>query len=797
MLLKAEVVKNDPKPALLTDRKRVVVSLRLVMTLAVVAVSFPQVMKAGPSFLTVLVLYFSTNFVLCFEKRSVFLQRFPVGSLLIFDLAVVTVLMALSGETRAVFYEAFFLIILMAALTRSALASSIIAAISAVIYSVVVGTSEPAGIFDIHFSTRIALFFVTALFAGYMAQEIRAGRKRQDHLLREMQVERGHHRRFESFYRVLFEQSADGILLVGKDKKVKESNSKMEEILGRNPIGESQRNVLNLTDTDVRPVNHSEAPEAAVDYQEVFGVDLTTTSGTKVPCEVTVRSFSVEGEPYRLFLLRDVRAMRENDKRMAEFEKKSMLGGFISSITHEINNSLYAVVGFSELILSGQASASEIQEYAKHILDGGRRCKKVVKGFLEQSRSKAFSPESAYLGEIVRKAVALMHFHVRYHLVRVTLILDNTVKVIVDEQQIEHVVLNLMSNAVRAMQGRPKRLLMVQAGPGPKGALIEVKDTGCGIPSDNLPRLFQRGFTETTDGTGHGLGLALCQEIIARHDGEIHVESIVEKVTSFSVHLPIAKPATRKKTETILVVEDEAEIRDFISNVLQEQGYTVLVAGDVGKAIEICKQHTETIHLLVTDVVMPKMNGRQLAAELVKLRRGLKVLYMSGYTDNTLTHHGAVDSGVALLQKPIRPDTLLKKVREVMNVENANASEKKVVLLVDDDEILLELIAHDCANKGYEMVGVSTVSAALNEISKRAFDVLVVDMNIPGTDGYRILREIRATGNSTPALIHTGDASSVDMDALGLLGVVEVVEKSNDSHQLLKIIQETTRAPRC
>jgi CheY-like chemotaxis protein len=208
--------------------------------------------------------------------------------------------------------------------------------------------------------------------------------------------------------------------------------------------------------------------------------------------------------------------------------------------------------------------------------------------------------------------------------------------------------------------------------------LLAVSDTGTGMDKETQSRIFEPFFTTKDPGKGTGLGLSTVFGIVQQSGGSIWVYSEPGVGTSFKLYFPCAlgdadeaiesaPPAAIHGTETVLLVEDQDEVRRVASEILRRQGYCVLETRNAGEALLECERHSRTIHLLLTDVVMPRMNGRELAERLLKTRPGLRVLYMSGYTENAVVDHGILDSGIAYLQKPLVPLALARRVREVLD----------------------------------------------------------------------------------------------------------------------------------
>jgi len=314
------------------------------------------------------------------------------------------------------------------------------------------------------------------------------------------------------------------------------------------------------------------------------------------------------------------------------------------------------------------------------------------------SRRQVFQMRVVNLNEVIRDLLKMLRRIIGEHIEIKANLADNLKSVKADSGQLEQVLMNLGVNARDAMPkgGRltfeTKNVVLdehfvrqhVGSSPGPH-VLLTVSDTGTGMEAATLSRIFEPFFTTKEPGQGTGLGLAMVYGVVKQSGGSIWVQSKVGEGTIFEIYLPeakaVAEPSSVKKpqislkpgSETILLVEDDPGVRELVIAMLASQGYTILAAEHLNDVESVCEKHPGNIHLLLTDMVLPKANGRDIAKRVGVLRPGVKILYMSGYTDDALIRGQGFDEGSAFLQKPFSRATLTAKIREVLDTDGFRA----------------------------------------------------------------------------------------------------------------------------
>jgi nitrogen-specific signal transduction histidine kinase len=411
----------------------------------------------------------------------------------------------------------------------------------------------------------------------------------------------------------------------------------------------------------------------------------------------------MELHPCVLCIVRDItdrrrleEAVRLSQQRLAQTQKLDAIGSLAGGVAHDFNNVLSVILSHSAMIIAGLKAGDPLLAELEAIRIAAERAADLTRQLLAFGRQQILKPQSLSLNDVLMRMEPFLRRLIGEDVELTIKCAEKLGTALLDPTQMEQVVMNLVANSRDAMP-RGGQLTIETANvdldesyaansadvrPGPH-VLLAVTDTGTGMSRETKSRIFEPFFSTKERGRGTGLGLATVFGIVKQSSGHIWVYSELGKGTTFKAYFPRSDQADPEAVpggssraqkqvpldgnETILLVEDDEQVRAVAARILRQHGYRVLPAESGSRALLVAENHPTTIHLLLTDVIMPLMSGRELAERLRRLRPAIKVLYMSGYTDNSIVHHGILDSDVEFLQKPIRPAALLRKLRQVLD----------------------------------------------------------------------------------------------------------------------------------
>ena len=434
-------------------------------------------------------------------------------------------------------------------------------------------------------------------------------------------------------------------------------------------------------------------------YEKPYEAVGLRKNGEEFPMRLEARNIPYKGKKVRVVEFRDItdlkQAEEEREKLQAQLnqaQKMESVGRLAGGVAHDFNNMLSVIIGNAELALRHVSSNDPLHNRLQEILNAATRSADITRNLLAFARKQTIAPELLDLNKAVASMLNMLRRLIGEDIDLAWLPGTDIWPVKMDPSQIDQILANLCVNARDAIADVGRITIETGAAtfdqvycsdhvgflPG-DFVLLAISDDGTGMNKETLNQLFEPFFTTKEMGKGTGLGLATVYGIVKQNNGFINVYSEPAKGTTFKIYLPRYHPRTEQSPkkepvvpnargrETILLVEDETSILKMTSILLENLGYMVLPANTPGEAIDLAHEHAGEIHLLMTDVVMPEMNGHDLARSLLSICPTLKRLFMSGYTANVIAHHGVLDDGVQFIQKPFTMQDLAAKVRQVLD----------------------------------------------------------------------------------------------------------------------------------
>jgi PAS domain S-box-containing protein len=492
----------------------------------------------------------------------------------------------------------------------------------------------------------------------------------------------------EARFRKLIEASFDAIDIT-QDGVIVDGNPGLAELFGYSLDEMIGRPVTDFLAEESREMVVDRMSRGIEGQYELVG---KRKDGRKIRIEATARMHKIQGRPARVTALRDVSELRLLEEQFRQAQKMEAIGRLAGGVAHDFNNLLTIITSYADVLLEEMGPNDPRREDMSEIRKAAEGATALTRQLLTFSRQQVIQPRVVELEEVVDDTQKLLGRLVGEDITLVSALSNEPSLVTIDPTQLEQIIMNLAVNSRDAMPMGGKltietaQLEMTSdlarthwpAFPG-RYALLALSDTGVGMDEATKARIFEPFFTTKELGKGTGLGLATVYGIVKQAHGFIWVYSEPGHGTTFKIYLPLAVNLERAERaaasaepstgsgETVLVVEDADGVRSVVRQILERYGYQVLEAPSAEVALRFARERAADIDLLLTDVVMPEMGGRELAQRFSALCPRAKVLYMSGYTDESVVRHGVLAAGIAFLQKPFTPATLARKVREVLD----------------------------------------------------------------------------------------------------------------------------------
>lgn len=507
--------------------------------------------------------------------------------------------------------------------------------------------------------------------------------------------------RAEEKYRAIFENSGEGIYQCTVSGQLVTANPAFARMLGYDSPNEL---VSAIVDIDrqlyVDQKHRARVLQMINEHGIVRGSEaqLCNKAGNRIWVSENLRAIRDASGTIQYIegICKDVSSRKDLENQLLQSQKMEAVGRLAGGVAHDFNNVLTVINGYCELALVKSAVGDSLGKYLSEIRKAGEWAVSLTRQLLIFSRRQVLNLRFVNLNEIISDVSNLLRRLIGEDIELVIDLAQDLCLVKADPGQIEQVIMNLVVNARDAMpyggkltissrNAKPDESVVGETFGSQPGSfvMLSVSDTGCGMDEEVKSHLFEPFFTTKEVGRGTGLGLSTVYGIVKQSGGYIRTASEINRGSTFEVYLPQTEnpaeepkeesksPAHSRKVtgepETILLVEDDEMVRSLSCEVLRQNGYEVLEAANGGEALLICEQQSKPIHLLVTDVVMPRMNGRYLAERLIAMRPEMKVLLVSGYIDTVLVHQEILGLGISFLQKPFTPSELAKTVRETLD----------------------------------------------------------------------------------------------------------------------------------
>jgi hypothetical protein len=554
-----------------------------------------------------------------------------------------------------------------------------------------------------------------------------------------------------------------------------------------------------------------------VEYLRKDGTTVATETVTKLVSDARGKIRYIIGVSREITELKRAEAEKAKiEDQLRQAQRLESVGRLAGGVAHDFNNLLTVINGYSRLLLGSLKAGDPLRDGLEEIHRAGERAAGLTQQLLAFSRKQMLQPRVLDLNRVVDEMRRMLERLMGEDVEVCVKLPAEAATICADRHQLEQVLMNLAVNSRDAMpQGGEFSIetgfvewgaSQVQSHPGAHAGpyvMLAVSDTGVGMSEETRGHIFEPFFTTKGVGKGTGLGLSTIHGIVEQSGGYVEADSEVGRGTTFKIYMPRvvdaqaecgepeAVPAMGGK-ETVLVVEDQAEVRRYTTAALRVYGYQVIQAANADEALLLCERECERIDLILTDVVMPSMSGAALAERLKKRWPGIKVIFMSGYTDDTIVHHGVLEEDAEFIQKPFSPDQLAIKVREVLMAPVVPAR----IVVADDEAGVRSFLRTVLEDGGYQVIEATNGKEALEEVRAGGVDLVITDLVMPEQEGLETIRALRKDAAGIGIIAISGAFGGRFLEIARMLGAHAVLSKPMSGELLLAKVAEVLKSRR-
>ncbi len=607
----------------------------------------------------------------------------------------------------------------------------------------------------------------------------------------------------EERYRSIVENTHEGICMCDAQRNVTYANPRLYEMLGIENGGCLECSNFHFESDEEDTLRHFEKRKQGI--SESYETRLRRKDGSVLWASASASPLLDSDGHFSggLCMFADISGRKKLEGQLLQSQKMEAIGRLAGGIAHDFNNLLTVVLGYSSIVEKKLAAEDPLRASVVEIRKAGERAAALTQKLLAFSRKQVQSPRVFAVNHLIRDTEGMLQRLLGEQVHLVTDLDPDAGNIRADAGQMEQVLMNLSINSRDAMPHggqlliETKRQELDQNEGRLRGVrpglyvVLSVTDTGCGMDEETKSKIFEPFFTTKDPGIGTGLGLATVLGIVNQSGGAISVYSELNVGTTFKVYLPLVEgaasvveparaPAAQGRGETILMVEDDSRIRMLAASVLREHGYTVREAASAEAAL--ADAALSSVDLLLTDIVLGGMNGRDLADKLLAAHPHVRVLYMSGYTENAVTQQGILDPGLNFLAKPFRPEELLLKAAEVL----ARVDPHGRILVVDDDPQVRSFLATLLETDGYTVVQAADGKQAQARCQETQFDLVITDLVMPEQEGLETIHAIRKQWPELPLVAISGAFAGAYLELAKKLGADAIFRKPFEPGSILR-----------